>query len=339
MQLIEKITLLSVGFSVISALLLMVTYSIVYRRLNKSWLSISSAVVLLSVFIVIQILHMNYLGDYPSLFEKKYYVFLVLLSAPAFYLFVREYINVVRPPSLILFMHLIPVLIGCLLPNRWAIPFAFFVGAVYSMVCVYYLFYLKEERKRFIFELVALTFFLLIAVAIFALGLLLPLIDLNYFISCYAILIAISFVLVVGTLLMYPEVALNLTEAVEQKYAKTTLEKLDTSTVLAKLEKLMKEEQLYYDESLNLSSVATLLDIKPYQLSELINTQFGYGFPKYIRSHRINAAKERLLSKPNESILSVSLSVGFNSQSSFYSAFKTLVGTSPSEFRKRSQSS
>jgi len=332
---LEKIVLIAIGFSVVSAGLLMAVYSVIYKNLNKSKLSILSAILLLTIFAIVQILHLNYLNNYEVLFQKKYYLGLILLSAPAFYLFVREYINVINENSLSFLIHLVPVVFGLFLPNRWAIPFAFFIGSVYSFVCVYYLFELKKERKRFVFELFATVFFLVIALAVCMLGLLMPLIDLNYFMSGYSILIALSFVLVVATLLVFPDVALNLNEAVEQKYAKSSLENINQASVLNQLETLMQKEKIFCNENLNLSTLADQLSIKSYQLSELINTQYGYGFPRYLRQFRVEAAKERLLSHPKESILSISLSVGFNSQSSFYTSFKQFVGLSPANYRKQ----
>jgi len=332
---LEKTVLIAIGFSVLSAVLLMAVYSVVYKNLNKSWLSIFSALMLLTIFAAVQLLHLNYMHSYEILFHKKYYLGLILLSAPTFYLFVREYINVISKKSFLFLIHLIPVFIGLLLPNRWAIPLAFFMGSIYSFLCVYYLFELKNQRKRFVFELFTVVFFLLLALAICILGLIMPIINMNYFMSAYAILIALSFFLVVATLLIYPDIALNLNEAVEQKYAKSTLDNIDQSSVLNMLETLMNTEKIYCNENLNLSTLSEQLDIKSYQLSELINTQYGYGFPRYLRQIRVEAAKKRLLSHPKESILSISLSVGFNSQSSFYTAFKQFVGSSPANYRKQ----
>ncbi len=331
----EKIVIIAIGFSVVSSGLLIATFSVVYKNLNKSWLSIFSAILLLTIFAVIQLLHLNYLENYEVLFQNKYYIALILLSAPAFYLFVREYINVISENVFLPLLHLIPVIAGTLLPNRWAVPYAFLLGTVYSFVCVYYLFNLKKDRKRFTFELFTIILFLVIALCIGLLALTMPLINISYFMAAYSILIALSFVLIISTLLIFPDVALNLNEAVEKKYAKSTLENIDCSSVFQKLERLMKNEKVYCDESLSLSSLSELLNLKPHQLSELINTQYGHGFPHYLRHHRIEAAKERLLSHPKESILSISLSVGFNSQSSFYTAFKHFVGHSPANYRKK----
>jgi len=46
--------------------------------------------------------------------------------------------------------------------------------------------------------------------------------------------------------------------------------------------------------------------------------------------HMIEVYKEK---EPNKTILSIALSVGFNSNSAFYTAFKKVTGKSPSFYR------
>ncbi|MFK8019802.1 MAG: helix-turn-helix domain-containing protein [Pseudomonadales bacterium] len=75
--------------------------------------------------------------------------------------------------------------------------------------------------------------------------------------------------------------------------------------------------------------------LSAHQLSELINSHYGVGFPRFLRQHRVDAAKTLLLDEPDASILSVSLMIGFRFQSSFYSAFKELTGLSPGAYRQQ----
>ena len=96
----------------------------------------------------------------------------------------------------------------------------------------------------------------------------------------------------------------------------------------------MTVDQLFQNEELSLSMLAEQLKLTTHQLSELINTEFEYGFPRYVREHRIRQAKDLLLNEPNSSILAISMNVGFKSQSNFYTAFKEITGISPGQFRK-----
>src|SRR5690606_40645634 len=86
---------------------------------------------------------------------------------------------------------------------------------------------------------------------------------------------------------------------------------------------------LYRDENLSLSRLAELVGLNAHQLSELINTHFQLGFSRLLRQHRVAAARRMLVAEPRASVLSVGLSVGFGSQSTFYVAFKDEDGMAP----------
>ena len=140
--------------------------------------------------------------------------------------------------------------------------------------------------------------------------------------------------LVVAALLVFPELLNDIMLATEIAYAKSKLIGVDTASKLAELKDLMIADKHYENENLNLTMVADLLELNSHQLSELINTHHQCSFPQYVRQHRIEAAKELLISEPNASVLSISMMTGFKSQSSFYNAFKELTNESPASYRK-----
>lgn len=334
-MLVKYLLTVLTGFSVVSAVMLIATYSLLYRRLSKSWLSIASAVILLLTFFVIQILHLTYFDSQWNLYSSKWYSSLIILSAPAFYFFVREYTDVSFRPDRNMLWHLAPLGLNLFIENRWSIPIAFLTGSVYAFVSSYELFQLKSKRQRFRIEIFVLFFCLIVAIAVFVLGAATFAFDEAYFIAGYALLIGLSFLLVLTTLLLYPEVATNVAEAAENKYAKTTLANTNRTAVLEQLNNLMTEQKLFRDENLNLAMLAEQLNLNSHQLSELINGEFGTGFPRFVREHRIADARRLLLEEPDSSILSIGLSTGFTSQSSFYTAFGQIVGESPGRYRKR----
>ncbi len=90
---------------------------------------------------------------------------------------------------------------------------------------------------------------------------------------------------------------------------------------------------LYCDEDLGLSRMANLLDIRPDQVSALINQEYQMNFNQFINKHRIEYAKELLITQPKRSILSIAFDSGFNSKSTFNTEFKKNTGKTPSEFR------
>jgi AraC-like DNA-binding protein len=154
------------------------------------------------------------------------------------------------------------------------------------------------------------------------------------FIVGYSILIGLAFFAVTLTLLRFPTITADVSEAVQAAYTESTLKSIDKAAVLAKLDVLMKQDKLYTLENLNLELLAEQLALSQHQLSELINTEFKQGFSRYIRQHRVDEAKRLLLAEPNASVLSIGLSVGFNSQSNFYAAFRDIVGMPPAQYRK-----
>ncbi len=94
--------------------------------------------------------------------------------------------------------------------------------------------------------------------------------------------------------------------------------------------------QKYLDPYLSLEKLSAELDIGTSKLSMLINQLSGKNFPDYINSLRVTDAK-KLLSNPDfeaYTIVSIGLECGFNSKSTFYTAFKKFTGQTPTAYRK-----
>ncbi len=331
---IEYLVTLAIGFSVVAAMLLLCIYVYLYKLWNKPWQSIVSASVLMIAFSILQTLNWIYLDRSAQLYESKWYSSLILLTAPAFYLFVRDYIHSKPENPLFLLLHIAPLVVNLFVPNRWSIPASFLIGAFYTSVCLYSVIQLQGQRKRFKIEIAAISSFLLLAIVIGLLAALAPL-NTAVFVTCYAFLIGFSFLGIVALLLVVPDTAQNINEAAESRYARSTLTQVDRAGAKSRLEILMQEDGLYRNEGLSLTDVAEQLSLSSHQLSELINAEFGYGFSHYVREHRVNHAKLQLLAEPKASVLSIGLASGFTSQSSFYTAFGQLVGESPGKYRSR----
>ena len=92
--------------------------------------------------------------------------------------------------------------------NRFTIPAAFVLGAAYAAVSLFQVYQLRDIRQRFRIELFAVAFFLLTAVVISALAAVAT-IDASLFITGYGVLIGLSFLVVLVTPLLFPDVATN----------------------------------------------------------------------------------------------------------------------------------
>ncbi|NHF58306.1 helix-turn-helix transcriptional regulator [Flavobacteriaceae bacterium TP-CH-4] len=96
-------------------------------------------------------------------------------------------------------------------------------------------------------------------------------------------------------------------------------------------------QQRYIDSSLSLEKLSEELNMGTSKLSALINQYSGHNFSDYVNGLRVEDAK-RLLANPdfeNYTIVSIGLECGFNSKSTFYSAFNKFTGHTPSEYRKQ----
>ena len=121
------------------------------------------------------------------------------------------------------------------------------------------------------------------------------------------------------------------------KYAKSGLNKEQLDTYRARLEHFMETEYAFLESGLTLPKLAKQINCSVNHLSQAINSGFGLSFFDYLNRYRIEYAKG-LLNNPdklNNSILDIAFTVGYNSNSAFYSAFKKFVGQTPAEYRRR----
>lgn len=91
----------------------------------------------------------------------------------------------------------------------------------------------------------------------------------------------------------------------------------------------------FLNPDLTLAALADQMAMTPREVSELLNQSLGLHFFDFINGHRIDYARELLLTEPSQSILDILLASGFNSKSSFNTAFKKQVGMTPSAFRNQ----
>lgn len=103
------------------------------------------------------------------------------------------------------------------------------------------------------------------------------------------------------------------------------------------LEDYMRTEEPFLDASLTLHDLANMAGIPARELSLLINHHLNKHFFDFVNEYRIEKAKE-LLRNPERkdyTVLEILYEVGFNSKSSFNTAFKKLSGLTPTEYRRR----
>jgi AraC-like DNA-binding protein len=123
----------------------------------------------------------------------------------------------------------------------------------------------------------------------------------------------------------------------EEKINAPTVENEKTyNEELLKLQQYMEEEKPFLNPSLTIQDVSNDIQIPVRDLSLLINHKLEQHFYDFINSYRIENAKNILkdVTKNKVTILEILYEVGFNSKSSFNTAFKKHTGFTPTNFRK-----
>lgn len=121
----------------------------------------------------------------------------------------------------------------------------------------------------------------------------------------------------------------------KHKYAKSGLTDARMRGYMQALDRVMRREEAYLDPELTLPLLAERVGCSVNHLSQVINAGFGMCFFDYVNKYRVKRAK-RILRKLDHhaAVLKVAYSVGFNSNSAFYTAFKKRVGMTPAQFRR-----
>lgn len=105
---------------------------------------------------------------------------------------------------------------------------------------------------------------------------------------------------------------------------------------LLKLKRYMIEEKPFLNPSLTIQDVSKDLKIPVRELSVLINHKLEQHFYDFVNTYRIECAMDILrdVTKSKVTVLEILYEVGFNSKSSFNTAFKKQTGSTPTSYRK-----
>jgi AraC-like DNA-binding protein len=123
------------------------------------------------------------------------------------------------------------------------------------------------------------------------------------------------------------------------RYAAFTMTKEDSKKIREDLEQFMEEKKPYLDPDLSLKGLAQDLNLNDRDLSKVINNNIGLRFFDYVNKYRIQDATSLIENPPDPkmTILEIMYDVGFNSKSSFNTAFRKFTGITPSEFKNRTR--
>jgi AraC-like DNA-binding protein len=102
--------------------------------------------------------------------------------------------------------------------------------------------------------------------------------------------------------------------------------------IASKLEHAMKEDKLFLQDNLSLNKLSESISETENHISETLSQFLQTKFFQFVNGFRIEEAKQALQDS-DKLVTSIAFDVGFNSKSTFNTAFKKIVGYSPSAYR------
>ncbi|MCU0439505.1 MAG: helix-turn-helix transcriptional regulator [Raineya sp.] len=133
--------------------------------------------------------------------------------------------------------------------------------------------------------------------------------------------------------IIYTKSKPSVTGSTKEKYINKIDETL-AKEIQEKITVLFESQKIYTNPNLTLPLLAQELKVRPQLLSQFINDNLNKSFAQFINEYRIEEAKQLLKKNTHLKIDTVGMECGFNSSSSFYSTFKKITGTTPSNYQK-----
>jgi len=120
------------------------------------------------------------------------------------------------------------------------------------------------------------------------------------------------------------------------KYVKSSLTEEDKDMILAKLIKEMEGNNYYTNNLASLSGLAKQINESSHHVSQVINEKMNKNFFELLAFYRVEHAKKLIREDKHAKLTVEELAelVGYNSKSSFNTAFKKNSSKTPSEYRK-----
>jgi AraC-like DNA-binding protein len=120
------------------------------------------------------------------------------------------------------------------------------------------------------------------------------------------------------------------------KYQKSSLSEAAKDSILAKIKSEMEAGGYFKNNLASLSGLSKQLNESPHHVSQVINEKLNKNFFELLASYRVEYAKKLIREDKNVKLTVEELAemVGYNSKSSFNSAFKKYSSKTPSEYRK-----
>lgn len=91
-----------------------------------------------------------------------------------------------------------------------------------------------------------------------------------------------------------------------------------------------------FSESVTIEALAEIADVHPVHLARVFRRKYGCTIGEYVRRLRVEFARGQI-STTDSPLCEIALAAGFSDQSHLNKTFKSLFGSTPSEYRKTSR--
>ena len=121
------------------------------------------------------------------------------------------------------------------------------------------------------------------------------------------------------------------------KYSKSKLSTSEKKQILDQITAIIEKEKLFIYPNLTIAELSKKVNISSRNISQVINENKNQNFYDFINSYRIKEAGKLLNGNSKDlTVLEILYEVGFNSKSSFNTAFKKIYKITPTEFKDKS---
>lgn len=103
--------------------------------------------------------------------------------------------------------------------------------------------------------------------------------------------------------------------------------------VFKSLDLYLTTKEVVTNPDLTMPDVAKNVQLTPHQLSHFLNEKLNINFSKFINHYRIKFAIQLMKESPNLSLDSIAYDSGYNSLSTFYSAFRSITRMTPTQYK------
>lgn len=269
----------------------------------------------------------------------------IMAIGPLFYFFCRSCIDKSWRFNKSITLHFLPTLLGIcfglwleesdlqILP-KWIFIVLFLTYYLHfiTYLIVSYRYTLKNKSilSADVFNLLTLFFYALLAIWVVYV--------LNLFDEVVPYIVGPVLYSVVAYVVSFQVIRKGYMEKINQiKYKTTSASDEQLDDIFEKVSRIIADEEEFKNPEVSLNMLSKTLNVSTQILSMTINQKSKKNFNTFVNSYRIQEASRLFQDEANThlTIAAIAFDVGFNSISSFNTAFKKQIGQTPQTYRKQ----